>query len=218
MAFTTNPYCTLADAHNLLGTVSTQDDTWLTALIPQAQGMIDRYIGYSFQTDGTPQTPAVRLYDGNSNNQLYIDDCLSISQVLESTYNLYVGSNGQWNLQNVQSLDITVDCILLPNNTSPQYMLARLSGLPFYRARQNYKVSGVFGEPTIPPEITYCCARLVAHLRKKRESQYSTTIASTGGVRQHYKMEMPGDVIEILDTYRRRLFLTGSGYFGSADI
>ncbi len=217
MAFTTNPYCLLADVHLVLGTVSTADDTWLTALIPQAQAMIDRYIGYSFQTDGSLSVPATRLYNGNDNNQLYIDDCISISQVLENTYNLFVGSNGQWNLQNVQSMDITVDVILEPYNQSPQYLMSRISGLPFYRGKQNYKVFGVFGEPSIPADIAYACARLVAHLRKKREAQYSTQIQEMGGVKTIYSMGIPKDIIDLLETHKRRLFLTGGGYWGGSN-
>lgn len=216
MSWTTTPYCSLSDVHEMLGTVSTQDDTWITGLIPQAQAMIDRYIGYSFQTDGTLLAPATRFYNGNNNNQMYIDDCISLAQALENTYNLYIGSNGQWNLQNVQSMDITADVTLEPYNVSPNYLVSRVSGLPFYRGKQNYKLMGIFGEPSIPYDIAYCCARLVAHLRKKREAQYSTQIQEMGGVKTIYTPGMPKDVIDILESHRPRLFLTGAGYWGGS--
>lgn len=207
MPFTTNPYCALADVKAALGISSTQDDAWLTALIPMAQAYIDREVGYQFQTDGTVPSPATRLYSGNDAAQMYIDDCIQLVQVIETNYNLFVNGNGQWQNGSQTTSDITADVVLGPDNANPGYLIYRLSGLPFYRGRQNYKVLGVFGEPSIPAEISYACIRLVVHYYKKRETNYADVLSDNMGVKERYSKQVPQDVMEILLNYKRRLFL-----------
>ena len=70
---------------------------------------------------------------------------IAVTQVLETVYNPYIGANGAYTLGNPQTIDITADCILLPNNISPQYLLRRLSGLPFQYGWQNYEITGTWG-------------------------------------------------------------------------
>ena len=60
-----------------------------------------------------------RLYDGMDAEQLWIDPCLSLTQVLETIYNPYIGANGAYTLGNPQTIDITADCILLPEQHLP---------------------------------------------------------------------------------------------------
>lgn len=205
MAFTTTPYATLSQLKTALDAQTATDDAWLQELISEAQSAIDKEIGYSFQTDGTPSAPAIRLYDGRSLQTLLIDPCLSISQVQETTYNLFLGALGYFQ-GNTQTTDITVDCVLAPNNVTPGYQLRRLSGLSFQQGIQNYKVSGVFGYPAIPPDITRACIRLVVHYAKMRDTNYADTVAETGAIRQHYTKPMPLDVVEIITRYKKRTF------------
>lgn len=209
MAFTTNPYCQLADVKLALNISSTDTtkDAFLSELIVQAQAYLDREIGYPFQTDGTVAAPATRVYSGNNMEQLYIDDCIQVTQVLEYNYNLYLGSNGLWQSNAVSVTDITADVVLGPENTTPGYLLYRLTGLPFMRGRQNYKVLGVFGEPAIPSDITRACIRLTCHYYKMRDTNYADTISAQGGVREKYHKAVPDDVCEIIENYKRRLFL-----------
>src|SRR5690242_7858660 len=93
MAYTTNPYCSLADVHSVLGipTSDTDDDTWIeNTLIVDAQEFIDTYIGYSFQTDGPGST---RVYDGNGLGRLITTEYITaFTQVLETTYDVVLGS------------------------------------------------------------------------------------------------------------------------------
>jgi hypothetical protein len=213
MAWTTNPYCQLSDIHSALGLQSTADDTWIqNTLIPEAQAYLDRAIGYPFQQDGTPTSPATRYYSGNGTNTIYIDDIISLKQVLETNYNLIVGSNGVWQNSAPTVMDITADCVLGPDNyplyDKPAYLMKRLSGNPFYEGIQNYQVFGVFGQPTIPLDITRACIRLVTHYYKMRETSYADMVSTQGNVRERYNKQCPPDVEEIIRHYKRRLFLT----------
>src|SRR5437870_1640028 len=97
MAYTTNPYCTVsqvASALNLSSNTLANDTPWLSELITEAQSDIDTELGFSFQTDGTGGSPASRLYDGNDTETLFVlpERIISISQVLETTYNVYLSS------------------------------------------------------------------------------------------------------------------------------
>lgn len=203
--FTSLPYATLTQVKTALDAQTTNDDTWLQELLTEAQDAIDKEVGYSFQTDGSPSSPALRLYDGRNLQTLLIDPCVSFSQVQETTYNLFLGALGSFQ-GNAQMLDITADCILAPNNTTPGYQLKRLSGMAFQQGTQNYKVSGIFGYPTIPPDISRACVRLTVHYVKMRDTNYADMVAETGGVRQHYSKPMPADVVEILQRYKKRTF------------
>jgi hypothetical protein len=211
VAFTTNPYCDLVDVKTAMSVTSTADDAWITELINEAQADIDRYVGYPFQTDGTVSSPATRLYDGNDDDQLWIDDCLSFTSVIETVWNPYIGANGAFTLGNPQTIDITADCIAQPNNASPQYILRRLSGLPFQYGRQNYKVLGVFGQPSIPLPITRACKLLVIHYFKRRDASYGMkTSTKQYGQKTQGPVDMPEEVCCILDKYRPRWFLSRS--------
>lgn len=208
MAFTTTPYCGVGDVKLALGITDTTDDAWLQVLIGEAQAMIDQEVGYPFQTDGTLSVPAVRVYDGNGGDVLAIDDCLSFSQVLETQYNVILGANGVWTQQNPLHVDITADCVLTPNNMSPASGLKRLSGYGFWSALQNYQVSGVFGQPAIPADISRATIRLAVHLFKMRDANYSDQVADGQfGKGIKFIPDMPEDVCRICDRHRHRLFL-----------
>lgn len=209
MAFTTNPYCTLFDVKAALDLSKNTSDSFIGGLIIEAQNYIDEYVGYPFQIDGTISNPATRVYDGNDHQKLFIDHCLSFSQVLETVYDIILGANDVFEGVNTQTIDITSDCYLLPNNqvvrNKPYYMLSRKTGNIFGAGQQNYVVKGVFGYPVIPPDITRACIRLATHYYKMRDTNYSDLITEQGAVRQMYKKAVPDDVIEIIDKYRHRI-------------
>lgn len=215
MAFTTNPYCALNDVKTALNVslTDTTKDAFIEQLITQAQSYIDTEIGYPFQTDGTSQSPASRFYNGTNMDQLYIDDCVSVSQVLETNYSLYLGTNGVWVQNNIGTTDITADIVLGPENIlsygKSGYLLARLSGLPFIRGKRNYQVFGVFGQSSIPLQIARACIRLTIHWYKMRDTNYADVISAQGGVHQRFAKHCPDDVCEILEDFKRRLFLVG---------
>ena len=216
MTWTTQAYCTLADAKVALDPfMGTQDDTFLSSLIVQAQADIDREVGYTFQQDGTVGSPATRYYDGQGNHVLSIDDLLTLVQVVFTYTPTSLSSNGVWTSGATFSQDITADIILKPNNTIPAYQLQRRSGIPFDEGLQNYKVSGVFGEPVlpgqtypgVPNDIMRATTRLVVHYYKMRDTAYSDMTQEQGGIRERYTKTMPVDVVEIIERYKRRFFI-----------
>jgi hypothetical protein len=209
VAWTTNSYTTLADVKTALDLQNTTSDAWLQDLITEAHADIDRYIGYPFQTDGTSGSPAQRYYDGNGHERLLIDDCQSITQVLETTYNVLLGSGGSWTYSNPQTIDITADVVMAPYNETPGYLLSRLSGLPFQFGKKNYQVSGIFGYTDIPAPITRACKLLVIHYFKRRDAAYGERTATRQmGAKTYQPDDMPEEVMCLLERYRERLFLS----------
>lgn len=214
MSFTANPYCSLQDVKDALDLQGTSKDAFIVKLISEAQAEIDEYIGKTFQTDGTVASPATRTYNGQTGTRLMIDDCQSVSQVLEITNVTQTNQSGQWILSGTTTTDITADCMLGPMNWvaigRAGHYLVRLSGIEFNEGIANYTVKGVFGNPNIPADISRACTRLCTHWFKMMDTAYADTINQQGGVFQHYKKQMPDDVVEILERHRRRFFLARS--------
>ena len=205
MPFTTNPYATLAQVKSALDITSTQYDSWISNdLLPEVQAELDDEIGYPFQTDGTVNSPAVRIYSGNEGPSLWIDDCIQLIQVQQTIYNVILGSIAS---VTSQTTDITADCVLGPANITPGYLLRRLTALPFTAGYNNYTVHGIFGQPSIPPDITRATIRLTAHYFLMRKSNYADEMSQQGNVRLHYKKDIPTDVMRIIKRHKRTLTL-----------
>lgn len=207
MAWTTIPYCQLSDVKTALGEAdTTNNDVWLQQLIGQAQAAVDSFVGYPFQTDGTQGSPASRLYDGSGYGTLAIDDCLSLAQVIETTYYPQVSSEGLWTLGQPTTMDITADCVLSPNNVSPATLLRRLSQYEFAEGIQNYAVKGIFGFSVIPQDVTRATVRLTIHYFKQLDANYSDQVsANQFGKGIRFVPDMPEDVCELLSRHKHRL-------------
>ncbi len=209
MAFTTNPYCVLTDVQNMLNLPSytTADTTVLDYLIPQAQQAIDDFLGYSFQTDGTALSPAMRQYSGNGTASLIINRCVQLTQVLQAPYVVTLGTYSVMNVTQATPLDITSDCVLQDISSYRQYgnIMNRISGLLFEHGVNNYTVYGVFGVPSIPVTITRACALLTVHFYRLRDVGYSQTIAQAGNKQSPgaINRSWPKDVLDLLAPYRR---------------
>jgi hypothetical protein len=208
MPFTTNPYCTLAQVKSALDLQTTQYDTWIsTDLLTEVQSAIDEEVGYPFQTDGTVGSPASRIYSGNGGPQMLIDDCVQITQVIQTTYNVTFGTIAT---VTSQTADITADVVLGPANRSPGYFVRRLSGLDFQEGTNNYTISGVWGEPSIPADITRAAIRLTVHYFLQRQASYADRLSEQGNVRVQFSNDIPKDILRILRRYKRTLVLTRS--------
>jgi hypothetical protein len=205
VTFTTTPYATVNQVKVALNLQSTQYDSWLTELIVEAQSAIDAEVGYTFQTDGTVASPATRIYNGNGNHKLLIDDCVQVVSVTETVYSVLLGTIAS---VTSQTLDRTADIQLLPLNHSPGYMLERLSGLEFTAGVGNWSVGGVWGHATIPADITRATVRLTTHYFLMRQTNYADRMSEQGNVRVLYTKEIPKDVMQIIQRYKRTLFLS----------
>lgn len=211
MAFSTTPYATLQDVKDALGygPTNTASDAWITKVLVMAQATLDQEIGYKFQTDGTLVTPATRVYSGSDRSSMFIDECVSFATVTETTYSTFLGSGGGlWYGSSPSVVDITADIMLGPDNQNPAYMMFRVSGNTFVRARQNYKISGIFGYPSVPPDINYCCTMIAVHNIKKRDTNYADVLVEAAGSKQHYMKQLTPDIIEILEVYKHRTFVS----------
>lgn len=216
MSFTTNPYCEVADVQSALysatngayAPLSQPDSAFLADLIDEAQAFIDSEIGHSFQTDGTVGTPATRVFDGDDTDSLFIGEYVSFSQVLETSTVSQLQGN-VWVQVTSTVTDITADCVTGPNNRTPYLTLRRLNGNVFNQGKANYTVKGVFGNPSIPKDITRACLRLAVHWYLMRKTNYATAQQSQGQPTVHYSQNIPDDVQAILDNHHRRVFSTG---------
>lgn len=223
MAWTTQAYTTLSDVKAALDpNLSSSDDSFLSDLILQAQADVDREVGYPFQQDGASGNWTTRYFDGNGKTVLMIDDLIQLSStstgsVIEIYTSTSQSADGVWLIGQTVTTDITADIVLKPNNTVPAYLLQRRSGLPFNEGLQNYSVTGSFGQPIlpgqkypgVPNDIWRATTRLVTHYYKMRDTNYSDLVQEQGGVRERYSKVMPPDVVEILERYKRRLFIGG---------
>lgn len=215
MAITTTPYCTLADVISALGptasNLSQADQNWLTALIPDAQsamdGVMNRHFGWQ---NGTTANPVTMTYDGYNSDHLMIDECLSVSQVMEvAPFALLNPANNTVIMQNGAAIDITNDCLLGPYNNGakgvPYIFLKRKSGLTFMQGTQNYTVTGVWGRPDVPGEIHRAAVRMLVYWFHMRKTNYASSVSQQGTVTQHYHPDIPPDVMGILQRNARRM-------------
>ncbi len=231
MTWTTQAYCTLADVKLALDPqLGNTDDTFLTGLITTAQSDLDSEIGYMFQQDGTSGSPATRLYDGDGTYSLWTEDIVSVATVIETATVTYLAGNGVWVAGTTTTVDITADIILKPNNyaalNQPANKMVRNSGSPFLQGVQNYKVTGVFGQPYIagqtypgvPNDLSRACVSLVIHYYKMRDTNYADILSGTGpgmgagpggaDVRMRYVKGWPVDVRHVVNKYSHTRFLT----------
>jgi hypothetical protein len=188
-------YCTLSDvklALDLRGN-NTSNDTWIQSLIPQARSEVDQYVGYNFQS-----TSGTRLFSGDGDGLLLTGPIVSFSQVRLSVTGTYFTT---------APADITTDCYLWPDTASPSYGIGRDTD-DFEEGRRNVEVTGVFGFQTVPLSISRATTRLVAHWFKMRDTNYADTMSEQGSIRQKYQKDMPPDVVQILDLWRHRRFLS----------
>lgn len=205
MAITTNPYCTLQDVKDALAlkTSATANDAWISTLIVQAQTQIDRRIGYSFQTEGTAEEPVVKMFSGQDIDFLYVPSIIQLIQVTQ-----FSTGSGQSGLFTRSTQDVTDDCYIGPDNEFPGWEVRRIMGC-FYQGRRNYSVSAEWGYPSIPDDISRACIRIAIHFYKMRDTNYADVLNEQGSIRQKYNKQLPLDVVEILDEYRKTAFYSG---------
>lgn len=200
-------YCTVQDVKDMLpesGLASSTDyDAMLQTNITAVSRLIDREVG-RWQNFFYPSTSdESRYYDGNSVNELYIDECISITEVA-------VSDNGA-----LASSDYTAwsssDYIVWPYNYAAESLPIMRLDVDYYNGSyidwglypKCVRVTGVFGYSTTPPEdIKQACIIQCGrwYMRAKQAWQDAGASAQTG--QMFYVQRLDPDVAEILSPYK----------------
>ncbi len=193
----TNAYCTLSDLKTSLAIEDIADDTALEAAILTASRMIDDYTGRFFYRDGTTAAPVVRYYTAQDWYTCNVDDFVSLSQIAtdDNFDQLYTTI---W-----QSDDYMVEPVNNPRRGWPLSRLLAIDSYIFpYNLPQSVKVTGVWGWPSIPAEISMATKLQASRLFIRRQSPFG--IAGTpdlGTVRLSSRLDP--DVEALIRPFRK---------------
>jgi hypothetical protein len=156
-----NLYCTASDLARALGIPDAVDDFELELAVSSASRAIDDACGRFFYQVGTESTPAVRVFDAAAPDRTSIDDVVSVTTVkldtaLDGTYG-HTYAAGDWFLEPYQ-----------PQEGWP-YTAVRLrpTARRFLSYRQAVQVTGVFGWPSVPPQVEQACLMQAARWFKR---------------------------------------------------
>jgi hypothetical protein len=206
MALTNKAYCSVDQVKAAMDSTTTANDDLIQSFISQAQGVIDSYLGITFQTDGTVAAPTTRTFDGNGNQQILIDRLLTLSSVKTQTYNIATDSGGSIVRTTNAPVDITGDCFLGPVGLPFGFIIDRENGT-FPLGKRNVLVAGVYGYAAlIPADIQRACIRIAIHFMKQLDANYQNTIGNNQFGLQLFNQDIPTDVCAILNKYRPRVF------------
>jgi len=133
-------YCSVADIENYLlieidAGFESQIEEWIEAM----ENYIDKETGRNFKADAIASE---RLYDGDGDREIFIDDCVEIEKV--------------------ELDDEEIDYFAYPANETPKIIIAREYG-KFTRGRQNVAITAKWGySVAVPADIKFACTVLVA--------------------------------------------------------
>ena len=195
-------YCTLAEVKNdmpesPLATTSTYDSA-LNDMIQASSRLIDSLVGRwpNFFYGTTSET---RIYDGNGDVELRIDEAVSVSAVAvaeqggveSSDYTTWSSSDFYTYPYNASQLSEPIRKIIVDIwNGSKAY---------WYPYRKGVKVTGIFGWSSAPPEIINRSARIQTirwFMRAKQGYQDAGAIAELGQIQ--YVKELDPDIQKAL--------------------
>ena len=207
MALTNKAYTDLDSVKAALDTDTTTNDDLLSTFISQAQKVIDEYLGFNFQTEGTAASPVTRVFDGNGTYQLLVDPLLSVSSVNVQPYQYATDPDtGAITRSLATATDISGAVFLNPPNRDYGFLLERVNAV-FPVGKQNIRVAGVWGKSaTIPGDIKRAATRLTIHYMKQMDASYQNTTANEESGALTFTQNIPSDVRAILDKRRPRIF------------
>jgi len=136
-------YCTKEDIENYLlteidATMDAQVEAWIEAM----ENYIDKETGRNFKAD---TTATEKLYDGDGDRNIFIDDCVEIAKVEIDDTEVEEG-----------------DYFAYPANGTPKTEIA-MEYQRFTRGRQNVAITAKWGySAAVPEDIKFACTVLVA--------------------------------------------------------
>ena len=179
-------------------------DAVLSEMISSASRLIDREVGgwndYFYpSTDDT-----VRYYDGNGEDELYIEPLVSLTSVS-------VAESGGRSSSSYTDWTLNTDYYTWPYNSTDTgdpieaLIVDNDSGSKgnFHKSRKAVKVTGVFGWSSEPPdEIVQACKITVMRWFMRSKQGYQDASASERLGQMLYTKELDPDVKRLLNPYK----------------
>ncbi len=193
----TDCYCTLSELKTALAIEDIQDDIGLEAAILTASRMIDDYTGRFFYRNGTTAAPVIRYFTAPDEYFLAVDDFVSLNQV---------ASDDNFD-QSYTTIWAATDYMVEPvNNALRGWPYSRLIAIDRYiwpyKLPQTVKITGVWGYPSVPAEISMATKIQASRLFIRRQSPFG--IAGTpelGTVRLSSRLDP--DVEALIKPFRK---------------
>ena len=182
-------------------------DVVLGKMITAASRLIDKYVG-GFENCFYPSTDTeTRYYDGNGEDQIWIDPLLSLTS-------LAVSESGGRAASDYTTWTLNTDFYTYPYHTTPYEKLivdndAGSKGT-FGTTRKGVKIVGVWGYSSTPPADVKQACKIQAmrwFMRAKQGYQDAGVNASLGEM--IYAQELDPDVKMLLAPYRLHNAVTG---------
>jgi len=201
-------YCTYAEIKTampdsqLVQMGTTQHENAFNALITRASRLIDKEVG-RWQNYFYPTTDGeARYYDGSGNDELWIDECLSVTSlgVAESGETCSTGYT-TWTSTEYQAWPYNYSALSQP--------ILRLDidvngdKGTWTRFRKAIKLTGVFGYSSTPPEdIKQACIIQVVRWYMRAKQAFQDAGASVELGQMVYVQQLDPDIRELLHAYK----------------
>ena len=187
-------YTTTAAVKTYLGITNSDDDTLIGLLVTAAERIIETYTQRDFEVgaDSTRYfTPGCDTHD----SALSLDEDLAQAPTTITNGDGIVVTAAQY--------------VLVPRNRAPYHQITLKSSTGLFWTYQNdpedaVSILGRWGWSVTPPDdIVQAAKRTAGWLYRQRDSQVfdGTAFSELGVIR--IKQQLPGDVVQLLEPYRR---------------
>ena len=195
----TNGYCTLAEARDQLGLISTdtEEDTPSEKVVEAVSREIDKYTGQFFYDAGA-QTRYFTSLDGVN---IYTDPIQSVTAVTaddndDGTYNTSWATTGTSNRYRLRPVNNALE-----SDADPYWQLYAVNDL-WPTTDAAVKVAGSFGWASVPPAVQESCLIQTARLFVRRAAPFGIVEGQDAGM-MSLRKGLDVDVRLLLDSFRR---------------
>jgi hypothetical protein len=194
----TATYALLEDVKDALRITDDVDDLVLAGVVESASRAIDKYCDRYFGQTGTQAAPVHRLYRARS-QQVMIDDLVTLTDV-GVEYSGFAETFSSLGANSVLKQPVNADT---ENPTRPFTSLLAKPGTVLPPPPGWVRVTGVWGWPTVPPQIRDACVLQTVRLFKSRD----VPLGVMGGADMMGAIRLPGglhpDARQLCEPFRR---------------
>lgn len=194
----TATYALLEDVKDALRITDDVDDLVLAGVVESASRAIDKYCDRYFGQTGTQAAPVHRLYRARS-QQVMIDDLVTLTDV-GVEYSGFAETFSSLGSNSVLKQPVNADT---ENPTRPFTSLLAKPGTVLPPPPGWVRVTGVWGWPTVPPQIRDACVLQTVRLFKSRD----VPLGVMGGADMMGAIRLPGglhpDARQLCEPFRR---------------